>query len=71
MTEAEVLERLRKYFQTQINNLNADEMAEGPFEDPAETIETFGARWEEAAAIIDRNGGLRIRFEFGRPEDDE
>lgn len=69
MTEAEVLERLRKYFQTQINNLNADEMAEGPFEDSSET--EFGERWEEAAAIIDRHGGLRIRFEFGRPEDDE
>lgn len=64
--DAEVLERLRKYFQTKVNNLSGDEMAEGPFEDGTE----FGDLWEEAAARIDHHGGLKIRFEFGRPEED-
>lgn len=68
MTDEEILERLRKYFQTQVNNLNADEMAEGPFENPNE--EEFGDTWEEAAARIDHHGGLKIRFKFGPPEDD-
>lgn len=61
MTDAEILERLRAYFQNQINNLNATEMAEGPFEDGTED----GELWEQAASRIDARGGLRIRFEFG------
>lgn len=64
MTDAEILEKLREYFQTKVNNLSGDEMAEGPFEDPDETPETYGDRWEAAAKVIDRRGGLRIRFEF-------
>lgn len=65
MTDAEILEKLREYFQTKVNNLSGGEMAEGPFEDPDETLETFGDAWEAAAKVIDRRGGLRIRFEFG------
>ena len=65
--DAEVLERLRKYFQTQINNLNADEMVEGPFDDGTED----GELWEQAAARIDAKGGLRVRFEFGPPPEDD
>ncbi|WP_086848377.1 hypothetical protein [Amycolatopsis kentuckyensis] len=61
MTDAEILEKLRAYFQNQINNLNATEMAEGPFDDGTE----YGDAWEAAAKVIDRRGGLRIRFEFG------
>lgn len=64
--DAEVLERLRKYFQTKVNNLSGDEMAEGPFEDGTE----FGDLWEQVASRIDTKGGLKIRFEFGKPEDD-
>lgn len=60
MTDAEILEKLREYFQAKVENLNADEMAEGPFDDGTE----FGDAWEAAAAVIDRRGGLRIRFEF-------
>lgn len=62
MTDADVLEALREHFQTKINNLNADEMAEGPFENADE--ENYGDTWEEAAEIIDLRGGLRIHFEF-------
>lgn len=65
MSPEEVLDRLREYFQIKVNNLNADEMAEGPFEDDEE--ENFGDTWEEAAQIIDANGGLLIRFGFARP----
>lgn len=65
MTDAEILEKLREYFQTKVNNLSGDEMAEGPFEDANETLETYGDAWESAAKVIDRRGGLRIRFEFG------
>lgn len=64
MTDAEILERLRVYFQTQISNLNADEMAEGPFEDGTED----GELWEQAASRIDARGGLRVRFEFADDE---
>ena len=60
MTDAEILEKLRAHFQTKVDNLNADEMAEGPFEDGTE----FGDAWEAAAKVIDRRGGLRVRFEF-------
>lgn len=68
MTEAEVLERLRGYFQTKVNNLNDDEMVEGPFED--ENDAELGDTWQEAATIIDRAGGLKVRFELGKPEED-
>lgn len=61
MTDAEILDRLQKYFQNQINNLNATEMAEGPFDDGTED----GELWEQAASRIDARGGLRVRFEFG------
>jgi hypothetical protein len=62
MTEVDILENLRDYFQAKVNNLSGDEMAEGPFEDTED--EDFGHTWEEAAEIIDDHGGLRIRFEF-------
>lgn len=58
--DAEILEALRKYFQTKVNNLSGDEMAEGPFEDGTE----FGDLWEAAASRIDARGGLRIKFFF-------
>lgn len=61
MTDAEILERLRAYFQTKVENLSGDEMAEGPFEDGTE----YGDLWEQAASRIDARGGLRVRFEFG------
>jgi len=61
MTDDEILEKLREYFQTKVNNLSGDEMAEGPFDDGTE----YGDAWEAAAGVIDRRGGLRIRFEFG------
>ena len=31
MTDEEILERLRKHYQTEIDNVNQDTMAEGPF----------------------------------------
>ena len=65
MTGAEVLERLNQYFQVQINNLNADEMAEGPFDDG----QGFGDLWEEASTLIDSRGGLTVRFGFGDEND--
>ena len=61
MTDDEILERLRAYFQTKVENLSGDEMAEGPFEDGTED----GELWEQAASRIDARGGLRVRFEFG------
>ena len=64
MDDAEILEKLQKYFQTKMNNLEGDEMAEGPFEDGTE----FGDAWEKAASRIDARGGLRIKFFFADQE---
>lgn len=66
MDDAEILETFREYFQTQINNLNQTEMAEGPFENEAD--EEFGDTWEDAAARIDARGGLRVYFRFADQE---
>jgi hypothetical protein len=60
MTDEEVLERLRKYYQTEIDNVNQDTMAEGPFEDGTEDSEL----WETAAERIYARGGLRVHFTF-------
>ncbi|HJQ66684.1 MAG TPA: hypothetical protein VJ816_09920 [Gemmatimonadales bacterium] len=68
MTDEQILEKLREYYQTQINNVNQDEMAEGPFVDETETLETFGQRWEAAASRIDARGGLRVHFTFADQE---
>lgn len=63
----DLLELFREYFQTKVNNLSGDEMAEGPFEDPDE--EEFGDTWEKAAERIDARGGLRVFFRFADQED--
>ena len=64
MTDEEILERLRKHYQTEIDNVNQDTMAEGPFADENETLETYGELWEQAASRIVARGGLRVHFAF-------
>lgn len=64
MFDAEILEALREHFQTQVDNLNPDTMAEGPFEDGTED----GDLWEAAASRIDARGGLRVHFTFAGQE---
>lgn len=64
MNDEEILERLRKHYQTEIDNVNQDTMAEGPFEDGTED----GDLWEKAAARIDARGGLRVHFTFADQE---
>lgn len=64
MFDAEILEALEEHFQTKVNNLSGDEMAEGPFEDGTED----GDLWEAAASRIDARGGLRVRFFFANQE---
>lgn len=66
MTDEEILGRLQKHYQTEIDNVNHDTMAEGPFENPDE--ENFGDTWEEAASRIDARGGLRVHFTFADQE---
>lgn len=68
MTDEEILERLREYYQTKIDNVNHDTMAEGPFADENETLETYGELWEKAASRIDARGGLRVHFTFADQE---
>lgn len=66
MEDAEILEKLREHFQTQVNNISTDEMAEGPFEN--DTEEEYGETWERAASRIDKRGGLRVYFRFADQE---
>lgn len=62
--DADILERLRKHYQTKIDNVNQDEMVEGPFDDGTED----GELWEQAASRIDARGGLRVHFTFADQE---
>jgi len=64
----EVLEKLQEWLQQNVQRLSADEMAEGPFENDED--ENFGDTWEEAASIIDANGGLKVTVAFGNASAD-